>query len=91
MGLVIVYLFSLWNWKPSAGLWSLAALLNTPTCIVLFSTVAGNDPNHSSWAIIATLVMFFWGTAGLGLALLLWLLRGTFTQRRAESPANLTN
>ena len=62
-------LLGLVRWKRSLFFWLLAAFLNVPTCIVIFQ---GDGPVTSA-AIIATLLIYFWGTAGLGLGLTLWL------------------
>jgi hypothetical protein len=64
------------RWRPSAVFWPLAALVNAPTCIVLYSIILQSSwrlENPSDAAIIATIIVLFWGTAGLGLGLILWL------------------
>jgi hypothetical protein len=76
------------KWKPSPLLWLLAALLNVPTCIVLYSaffqsgSLAHASLNNSNGpvtdqAIVASLLIYFWGTAGLGSGLALWLVGST--------------
>ena len=74
---------SIFKWKPNALLWLLAVLLNLPTFQVLYlaiyhggSWVDGSRDNlvaAPTTAIVDTLLIYFWGTGGLGLGLVLWL------------------
>lgn len=72
------------NWKPNAFLWLLALLLNLPSLQVLYLAIS----HYGSWvdgnldhpvdappmAIMDTLIIFFLGTGGAGIGLLLWLI-----------------
>jgi hypothetical protein len=80
-GFLITLLFSARRWKPSVGLWLLAVILNAPTCIALHDILVENGKGGSGYTFVAVLLIYFWGTAGLGVALLLWLVRGVFARR----------
>src|ERR1700730_11527372 len=82
VGLLVTHLFSKWRRKPSAGLWLLAVFLNAPTCRVLYDILFESGTSASAYAFVAVLVIYFWGSAGLGFALILWLVRGVLAQRR---------
>lgn len=72
------------KWKPNTFLWLLALLLNFPSLQVLYLASA----HHGSWvdgnldhrvdappmAIVDTLLIFFGGTGGAGVGLVLWLI-----------------
>jgi hypothetical protein len=74
---------SMFNWKPNALLWLLALLLNFPSLQVLYlasshygSWVDGNTDHlvdAPPMAVVDSLIIFFWGTGGAGLGLVLWL------------------
>jgi hypothetical protein len=69
-GLGLPHLF---GWKPNPFLWLLAAVLNVPTCIFLYSAIFQSNGPATDTNVLATLLIFFWGTTGLGLGLPLWL------------------
>ena len=72
------------KWKPNTFLWLLALLLNFPSLQILYSASAhygswvDGNPDHRvdapPMAIVDTLLIFFWGTGGAGLGLVLWLI-----------------
>jgi hypothetical protein len=72
------------RWKPNTFLWLLALLLNLPSLQFLYlasshygSWVDGNLDHRVDappMAIVDTLIIFFWGTGGAGVGLVLWLI-----------------
>jgi hypothetical protein len=87
VGFIIAMVVPLiFRWKPNALLWLLALLLNFPSIQLLYlasshygSWVDGNRDHlvdAPSMAVIDTLIIFFWGTGGAGLGLVLWLVIG---------------
>jgi hypothetical protein len=68
VGLLVLLLF---RWKPSVPLWWLTALLHLPTFIFISALF---QKDVTAGTIISTLIIYFGGTAGLGFALVLWLI-----------------
>jgi len=60
------------KWKPSAGLWLLAVMLNLLTVVTVVGALTESTPSNRT-IILATLV-YFWATAGLGIGLTIWLI-----------------
>jgi hypothetical protein len=70
-GIAIPYAF---KWKPSTAFWLLIFFLNIPTLIIFHHAFFENPAAPSSATIIASLLIYFWGTGGLGIALPVWLI-----------------
>ena len=62
------------NWKPSPLAFLLTVILNVPTLIVFGLFVLPPNKNVSDTQLLGTLIVMGWGTAGVGLGLILWLI-----------------
>ena len=76
LGLLVPFVL---NWKPSSLTFLLTVILNVPTLIFLGLVLQANE-SASGTQMVASLRVGFWGTAGVGLGLILWLILRTTTE-----------
>ena len=75
---------AMFKWKPSELLALFALALNIPTIWFAIACLNGNGES----AFVPSLLIYFWGTGGLGISLILWLMFGSgVLQRQAEREA----
>jgi hypothetical protein len=77
-----ILLPAMFKWKPSALLGLLAVILNIPTCLFAASWLNGD----TATLFVTSLLIYFWGTGGLGISLIFWLMFGSrILQRSTEA------